>query len=144
MSVERKNKTEDENMSKKIMVVDDYPDTGELMQMILTTHGFDPITFTDPTKALDALRTGQMPDLLILDMRMPDMSGIDFCNELRKDSRFDHLRIAFFTASNELDAKLLDEHVVLGYISKPFHIKGLIEDINKYLTKQVPLIARHA
>jgi CheY-like chemotaxis protein len=117
----------------KIMVVDDEPDNIELMHIILTKHSFEPILFTNPVKALDALKSGTWPDLLILDMRMPEMSGIDFCNELRKDTRFDTLKIAFFTASTDLDMDLLRRHKVLGFIYKPFNINELVEQINKYL-----------
>ena len=117
----------------KIMVVDDEPDNIELMNIILTKHGFEPVLFTSPTKAFSALKGGIRPDLLILDMRMPEMSGIDFCTELRKDAQFDGLKIAFFTASSDLDTELLKRYKVLGFIYKPFSINELIEQINKYL-----------
>lgn len=117
----------------KIMVVDDEPDNIELMNIILSKHGFEPILFTNPVKAFDVLKGGLWPDLLILDMRMPEMSGIDFCTELRKDSKFDNLKIAFFTASSDLDIELLHKHKVLGFIYKPFSINELVEQINKYL-----------
>jgi len=118
---------------KKIMVVDDEPDNIELMNIILVKHGFEPVTFSSPIKALDALENGVKPDLLILDMRMPEMSGIDVCNELRKDPKFDDLKIAFFTASSDLDVELLHRHKVLGFIYKPFSINELVAQINKYV-----------
>jgi CheY-like chemotaxis protein len=117
----------------KIMVVDDEPDNIELMKIILSRHGFDPMVYINPIEALNALKSGVWPDLLILDMRMPEMSGTDFCLELRKDSKFDNLRIAFFTASSDLSQELLHKYNVRGFIYKPFSINELIEQINKYL-----------
>ena len=117
----------------KIMVVDDTLDTIELMRIILSTHGFEPITFTSPNKAFEYLKNNDLPDLLILDMRMPEMNGTEFCDELRKNKKFDHLKIAFFTASNDLDHALLTKHHVLGFVFKPFDIKSLVKQINDYV-----------
>ncbi|HYD02973.1 MAG TPA: response regulator [Alphaproteobacteria bacterium] len=118
-----------------IMIVDDEPDNIELMKIILSKHGFNPITYTNPVEAFNTLKRGNLPDLLILDMRMPEMSGTDFCTELRKDPKFNNLKIAFFTASNDLNDDLLHKYNVLGFIYKPFNINELIAQINKYLAK---------
>jgi len=117
----------------KIMVVDDEPDNIELMKIILSKHSFEPILFTKPVEALKALKSGVWPDLLILDMRMPVMSGTDFCIELRKDSKFDKIKIVFFTASSDLDDELLRKYGARGFIYKPFNINELIQQINKFL-----------
>jgi DNA-binding response OmpR family regulator len=124
-------------MGKDIMVLDDTADIAELMGTILTLHDFQPRVFSKPFAALEALKNGDLPDLLILDMRMPEMSGIDFCEELRKDARFDNLKIAFFTASSDLDHELLKKYRVLGFIFKPFNVNELIKQINNYLLKEV-------
>jgi len=115
------------------MVVDDEPDNIELMKIILSKHSFEPILFTKPVEALKALKSGVWPDLLILDMRMPVMSGTDFCIELRKDSKFDKIKIVFFTASSDLDDELLRKYGARGFIYKPFNINELIQQINKFL-----------
>ena len=121
----------------KIMVVDDEPDNIELMKIILSKHGFEPIVFTNPLEAMKTLKGGVWPDLVILDMRMPEMSGTDFCLELRKDPKFDSLRIAFFTASNDLSQELLHQYKVLGFIYKPFNITEMVAQINKYLAMNI-------
>jgi two-component system response regulator VicR len=117
----------------KIMVVDDEPDNIELMKIILSKHNFEPILFTNPVEALNALKGGVWPDLLILDMRMPEMSGTDLCSELRKDHKFDKLKIAFFTASSDLSQELLHKYNVRGFIYKPFNINELVKQVNTYL-----------
>ena len=63
----------------KIMVVDDEPDTVELTKAILEMKEFEVIAFTGAKEALEELKKGINPDLVILDMRMPEMSGPDFC-----------------------------------------------------------------
>ena len=119
----------------KIMVVDDEPDNIELMKIILSKHGFEPMLFTNPLEAMSTLKKGKIPDLLILDMRMPGLSGIDFCAELHKTSKFNKLKIVFFTASNELGNDILTKHGAIGFIYKPFNIPELISQINKFLAK---------
>ena len=122
---------------KKIMVVDDEPDNIELMKIILTKYGFEPQTFTSPENAMNVLKAGYFPDLLILDMRMPVMSGTDFCEELRKDNRFDDLKIVFFTASSDPDKAILEKYKAKGFIYKPFDIKELVGQINMYLVQGI-------
>ena len=89
--------------------------------------------FTSPEAAMNVLKAGYLPDLLILDMRMPEMSGIDVCEELRKNPKFGRLKIVFFTASSDLDGELLRRFSVLGFIYKPFDIKKLVEQVRKYI-----------
>ncbi|MFH0875038.1 MAG: response regulator [archaeon] len=123
-------------MTKTIMVVDDEPDTIELTKAILEMNGgFEPITFTRAKEALEALKNKSMPDLLVLDMRMPEISGPNFCAELRKSKKFDKLKIVFFTASSDMDNNLLKKYNILGFIFKPFDNEELIKQINGYLKK---------
>jgi CheY-like chemotaxis protein len=117
----------------RIMVVDDEPDNTELMKIILSKHNFDVVTYNKPVTALEELEKGALPDLLILDMRMPELSGTDFCLEIRKNRKFDDLKIVFFTASNDLNQDLLRTYGVKGFIFKPFNINELIKQIDRYL-----------
>ena len=120
-------------MAKKIMVVDDQPDTVELAKAVLEIGDFEVLDFTRPREALEALKKGGLPDLLILDIRMPDLSGPELCKLIRLDPAIKALKIAYFTASSDADMKLLSEGNVLGYIFKPFDNENLIKDVNKYL-----------
>lgn len=122
-------------MKKKVMVVDDEPDTRELMQIILESKGFDVSVFGDAHKALESLKKGKLPDILLLDMRMPGLSGPDFCEEVRKDPKMKKLKIAFFTASTEEDKSILKKYNVLGFIFKPFDNEDLVKQINGYISK---------
>lgn len=121
-------------MAKKIMVVDDEQDILELVKVILESQGFEVHAFINAKEALSELETGDSPDLLILDIRMPQISGYDFCKIVRKNKKLDNLKIAVFTASSNLGQSFLElNHNVIGFISKPFDNKKLVSDVKKYL-----------
>ncbi|MCK5025344.1 MAG: response regulator [Nanoarchaeota archaeon] len=121
-------------MVKKIMVVDDEQDILELVKVILESQGFEVLVFINAKEALVELETGKCPDLLILDIRMPQISGYDFCKIVRKNKKLDNLKIAVFTASSNLGQSFLElNHNVIGFISKPFDNKKLVLDVKKYL-----------
>lgn len=120
---------------KTIMVIDDEPDTVEIVQTILEMKDFKVLAYTNAQKALDALKSKEDPDLVLLDMRMPEISGPDFCNAVHKNSKHKNLKIVFFTASSDVNLKLAKKHGVKGFIFKPFDNEKLLKDINKFLKK---------
>jgi len=125
-------------MDNKIVVVDDEEDNIELVRAVLSSKGFEIITFTNGKSTIGYLEgCDELPKLLILDMRMPEMSGIDVCRELRKNRKFDSLKIVFFTASSDLDSNLLKSYGVIGFIYKPFDINQLVEQVRKYVKMTV-------
>ena len=120
-------------MNKKIMIIDDEPDTLVLVKAILEPE-FNVEVFDMSKKALDALKKGSRPDLILLDMRMPVISGPDFCDMVFKDKKNSGLKIIFFTASSDLDKSLAKKHNALGFIFKPFENNELVKQIKKYLS----------
>lgn len=127
-------------MKKKIMLVDDTPDTLEVTQEILILKGYEVKSFDNSLKAFDELQKNRfIPDLLLLDMRMPGLDGPTFCDKLRKSEHTKHIRVAFFTASGDLDKKALEKKGVLGYVYKPYTIDGLVKQIEGYLKKKAIL-----
>ena len=117
----------------KIMVIDDQPDTVELTKAVLEMNNFEVIAHTNPKEALEDLKKGTRPDLIILDMRMPGLSGPDLCKLIREDREINDLKIVYFTASSDADHNLLDQYNVLGFILKPFDNEKLIDEINRYI-----------
>lgn len=116
------------------MIVDDEPDTIELTKTVLEMNGFVVAAFTDSKIALDSLKKGPLPDLIALDMRMPQISGPDFCEKVRSDPRTKNLKIVFFTASSFKEDEIVKKYGVLGYLFKPFDNEQLIKDIKKFLS----------
>ena len=120
-------------MTKKVMILDDEPDTVELTKAILEINAFETFPFTKPKEALAALKNGLRPDLVICDVRMPEMSGPEFCEQVRSDENLRNIKIVYFTASSDADKNMLKEYGLLGFIFKPFDNDKLIEDIKCYI-----------
>ncbi|MHA1948096.1 MAG: response regulator, partial [Candidatus Hodarchaeales archaeon] len=80
------------NTKKRILVVDDEPDTLELMQTILEHEGYEVINTQDGKQALEAI--SHNPDLILLDIRMPgEMNGIEVCKRIKGDSKYKSIPI---------------------------------------------------
>ncbi|MCK5026771.1 MAG: response regulator [Nanoarchaeota archaeon] len=120
-------------MAKQIMVVDDEQDIVELVKVILKAKGFDVVTFGNARDAWAELKKGNIPDLVLLDIRMPEMSGNDFCEKVESDKRFKDLKIVVFTASIDLGIAFKEINNVAGFIAKPFDNEGLVKEVTKYL-----------
>ena len=119
--------------NKLILVVDDEPDTLELMQAILEHEGYDVINTQDGKQALEAI--SHNPDLILLDIRMPgELNGIEVCKRIKNDDKHKSIPIIFFSA------KVLDHHIEEGfraggdeYVTKPFNSVQLLKIIDKYV-----------
>ena len=84
---------------RKILVVDDEPDNASIFTMSLEDGGFEVDTFTDPLLALSTFKAGKKYDLLILDIKMPEMNGFELFEEIRKiDNK---VKTCFLTAFGE-------------------------------------------
>ncbi|MBU4242611.1 MAG: response regulator [Nanoarchaeota archaeon] len=119
---------------KKIMLIDDEQNILELVSELLSNEGYDVITTGSGREALEKLKTAK-PDLILLDMMMPNMSGRQVCEAIRKNSKTKNLRIAFLTVAkfSEAGKEKLNELKVLDYITKPFDNQDLVERVKKIL-----------
>ena len=119
-------------MTKKIMIVDDEPHLVELLSAILTTEGYEVQSADSGAAAIEVLKTFQ-PDLILLDMMMPGMSGRETCEKLRKDPQTKNIKIAFLTVAkfSETGISTLKEMGVVDYITKPFENEDLIKRVKK-------------
>lgn len=119
-----------------ILVVDDEEDIRELLKYNLEREGYSVITADNGEKGLAIMKTSK-PDLIILDVMMPSMDGIEVCEAIRKTEGFQKTLICFLTARNEdysqiagLDAGADD------YVAKPVKPKVLISRINALLRRK--------
>ncbi len=112
--------------SKRILIVDDEPDVTELVGYQLRAKGFEVEALNDPTQSIAKFRSFQ-PDLVILDVMMPDISGIQLCRMLRADPKTKEVPVIFLTAKAEETDRVLGLEVGGDdYICKPFSTKELI------------------
>lgn len=122
--------------SKKIMVVDDEESLRILLKGILTSEGFDVIALDSSEKCIKRLEK-EKPDLLLLDVMMPGMNGIEAAKKIRATPRIRDTKIVFLTilGSNVVDCVDFDELKVSDYIAKPFDNKDLVKKIKSILSK---------
>lgn len=114
-----------ETRAKRILIVDDEPDVTELVGYQLRAKGFSVEALNDPTQSIAKIRAFQ-PDLIILDVMMPNISGIQICRMLRADPKSKAIPVVFLTArAEEADRVLGLEVGGDDYICKPFSVKEL-------------------
>lgn len=121
---------------KKIIVIDDEGDIRDLLSYNLKKEGFNVQTAANGKEGLDLI-VEHKPDLVLLDVMMPEMDGIEVCDSIRKTAGLEDILICFLTARNEdysqiagLDAGADD------YISKPIKPRVLISRINALLRRK--------
>lgn len=116
----------------KILVVDDDPAINEMLTIVLEAEGFDSRPVTDGGEAVAAFRE-YSPDLILLDLMLPGMNGIDICRAIRKESS---VPIVMLTAKTDtVDVVLGLESGADDYITKPFKPKELIARIRARLRR---------
>ncbi|MFW9904557.1 MAG: response regulator transcription factor [Candidatus Thorarchaeota archaeon] len=118
---------------KSILIVDDEEDTLEMLSTILEHEEYVTWRATNGKKALELAKNS--PDLILLDIRMPGISGLEVCRQLKQDDKFKHIPIIIFSA------KVLSQDIELGlnagadeYLTKPFSTRELTQLIKKYIS----------
>lgn len=116
-----------------ILVVDDVTKNLQLVMEILEQIGYETTFATGGKKALERLETVK-PDLILLDLMMPDMGGLEVCEILKADPRYQKIPVIFLTASNEQES-LIDafEKGAVDYVTKPFHSAELLARVRTHL-----------
>lgn len=136
-----------------IMIVDDDPLVAETITTLLQPWGFQVITLTEPEQVWQRL-ADDTPDLLVLDVEMPTINGIDLCQQIRNDARWEQLPIIFLTAHT--GANIVNRVYSVGaddFVSKPITGPELIVRIlnrlertrlQRQLSKMEPTTGAHA
>lgn len=123
----------------RILVVDDEPDILELVRYNLSSEGFEVDTAVDGRDALDQLNR-RKPDLVVLDLMLPDQSGTEVCQKIRASPAFRDLPVIMLTArSEELDRVLGFELGADDYVTKPFSTRELTLRVKAVLKRNTPL-----
>lgn len=122
-------------MKQKILVVDDEPDALELIEFNLKQAGYDVVTAADGAAALKKARAAQ-PDLVILDIMLPEIDGFEVCKLLRRDPATAAIPILMLTArAAEIDRVLGLELGGDDYVTKPFSPRELVLRVKKILER---------
>lgn len=119
--------------NKKILVVDDEQVTLKLLSIRLGINGFDVITASDGAAGLERARK-EKPDLIVLDLMLPNINGFEVCRMLKFDDRYKNIPIIILSALH--DQKERDRAVECGadaYFIKPFDLDLLLSKIRNLL-----------
>ena len=120
---------------EKVLIVDDEEHIVELLQFNLVNAGYKVITANNGLDALKKVKENK-PDLLLLDLMLPGMDGLDVCKEIKRDKETSKTSIIMLTAkSEELDKILGLELGADDYITKPFSIRELLARVKAVLRR---------
>ncbi len=124
-----------ESKPKKILIVDDEADVTELLAYHLKAKGYVVETLNDPNSSISLARSFN-PDLIMLDMMMPDLNGIQICRMLRADPKLKNVPVVFLTAkTEEVDRVQGFETGADDYVCKPFSTKELLLRVQSILRR---------
>ena len=120
-------------MPKKVLIADDEPNIVAAIEFLLKQRGYDVYTAGDGGEALRAMER-VVPDLVVLDMMMPQTSGYEVCQTIRKRAEWRHIKILMLSAKGR-DAEVV-KGVAMGadlYVTKPFSTRELMARIDGLL-----------
>lgn len=120
---------------KKILIVDDEPSIVMSLEYLLRRKKFDVYIARNGTEALKSLEN-TIPDLVLLDIMMPDVDGYEICTHIRNTESLKHMKVIFLTAKSKKSD--IEKGYSLGadmYIMKPFSTKDLLKNINELLAQ---------
>ena len=120
-------------MPKKVLIADDEPNIVAAIEFLLKQRGYDVYTAADGSEALRAVER-VVPDLVVLDVMMPQTSGYEVCQTIRKRAEWRHIKILMLSAKGR-DAEVV-KGVAMGadlYVTKPFSTRELMARIDGLL-----------
>lgn len=128
------------NRKKKILVVEDYPGDQKMISMLLEKENYEVITAMDGKEGVGKARQ-EKPDLIIMDVMMPEEDGLDACKELKTDPQYSHIPIVIHTSIQ--DSPIILREIQKGtespyaeaYIDKPCDPEVLVTIVKKHLEK---------
>jgi two-component system, OmpR family, phosphate regulon response regulator PhoB len=125
-------------MSHRILVVEDEADLAELVVFNLRQAGHDVVSVQEGQRALDEIRRHR-PDLVVLDIMLPDLSGVEVCRRLRREPATQHLPVLMVTAKGEeVDRVVGFEVGADDYLVKPFSPRELVLRVEAILRRSRP------
>jgi two-component system phosphate regulon response regulator PhoB len=119
-------------MNKRILIAEDDTSIQELLTEYLEHEGFEVTPTNNGQEALDALNSGTIPFLIILDYMMPVMDGPAFLKARAKDDKFKKIPVMYCTGK----VSVTIEHENVTHITKPFDLNTLIDHVNHAFQRQ--------
>ncbi|MBN1282197.1 MAG: response regulator [Proteobacteria bacterium] len=125
------------NQSKaRVLVVDDEPEIHAVLGKLLSNEGYEVESAYSAAEAIESIR-GKRPDLILLDIMMPKVSGIELCNRLKSDPATSDIMVLIVSARDAQSDRIEGlTHGADDYVSKPFHLRTLARKIEHMLDKK--------
>jgi two-component system phosphate regulon response regulator PhoB len=121
-----------------VLLVDDEKDLLSLLDFNLRAAGFDTLLATTGEQALSHLRR-RVPDLVVLDLMLPDVPGTEVCRQIKADPRTRHVPVVMLTAKGEeVDRVVGFELGADDYVTKPFSVRELVLRLKAVLRRAAP------
>lgn len=121
---------------KKILVIDDEPDVVTFLSTLMEDNGYEPITAKNGAEGLEKTKS-EKPDLILLDITMPEKSGVRFYRDVRDDPDLKDIPVIMVTGVMKEFEKFISSRRQVpppdGYISKPVDTKALLDKISELL-----------
>jgi DNA-binding response OmpR family regulator len=122
-------------MKHKILVVDDDPYILMSLEFLMKKSGYEVHVARNGTEALDII-SREIPDLILLDIMMPDVDGYAICERVKKSNVWKHIKVVFLSAkTREADVQKGYSLGASLYVSKPFSTKELVKSVKELLEK---------
>lgn len=121
-------------MKKKVLIVDDEPNIVMSLEYLMRKNEFEVFIARNGAEALELL-SGKVPDLILLDIMMPDVDGYEICMIVKQNPRLVDTKVIFLSAKSKITD--IEKGLDLGadlYITKPFSTRALIKSVNELLT----------
>lgn len=122
------------SIKKHILIVDDAEDIQALLQEFLTEEGYQVSSALTGMEALTFLQgVAELPDLILLDLMMPSMDGLQFCQEREQDFKLAQIPVIVMTADSNIQAQSVGVHAQ-GFLKKPFlDLETILKTIKKFI-----------
>lgn len=115
----------------RVLIVEDDEPTGAVLEMAINgERGYEAELVSDGDAALASMAR-RSPDLLLLDIQLPGMSGLELYDRIRADGRFDRLPIVFETGGGREHAEGLRARGIATYVKKPFDLEELVRFVKR-------------
>jgi two-component system cell cycle response regulator DivK len=125
-------------MKKKILIVEDNNDSREIMALFITKMGYQPIKAKNSNEAI-ALAAAEGPDLIFMDMELPDVDGVKTTTILRQNPKTSHIPVVALTAwISELWQEKASQVGITTYLIKPVAPQTLKQTIEEYTKRSLP------
>jgi DNA-binding response OmpR family regulator len=122
-------------VKRKILIVEDEESLLKLESILLTSKGYEVQGVTNGQAALDAIAE-ELPDLVLLDIMLPEIDGFEVCRRIKSNAETRHLPVIMLTAKKSREDMARGEKVGADwYITKPFKSAMVIETIQRFLAK---------